>query len=401
MTSLANNVAVITIVGLIGCVKVGEAVNPGLKVRITQVGLNFAEKSLVDNLGRKITGAHIDDQHGTADVGIGKFDYDITNLQITAFNRPQSHMSVLPGSGLGWRTSGGHIQLHGDWRYKSRGWIKISDHGSFDISVDGIDFQLAVGLGKDFNGRPSIAVRQCNAGLGSVRVTLHGGASWLYNLFRGSIERPIKEKVSSLLCPAARKEINDNAEKHLANLKVTTKVGKDLELDYRLIQPPQFHTGYVESFHKGLLKGTTDKTDPPVEAPDMPEMTGSTRMLYVQMSEYVMNTAGYVLHKHGLLRYYLTSIDVPEDQRHYFKTSCEGEKTCMGRIVPQVGEKFPNCTVSMDLQTTEPPTLSVTAGKISGHFRGDMRFYVKHPEQPKNIYVFTASSVYIIQICCN
>ena len=100
---------------LLGSVTAIFAVNPGLKLRITQKGLNYAATQAIKSL--KLQGQKIPDIHGTDDVKVGKVDYDITNAQIQSFVTPHSGLSVKSGTGIHWSIQGASIMLTGHWHY--------------------------------------------------------------------------------------------------------------------------------------------------------------------------------------------------------------------------------------------------------------------------------------------
>ena len=117
-----------------------------------------------------------------------------------SFNRPSSHVIVDTDKGLTWSTSGTSASMHGNWRYKySLGFVKIHGHGSFDVSVSGLDFSVSATLGVDKDGRPTISSTGCSSHVGYLRIKFHGGASWLYNLFHKFVEKQIKSKLQAMM----------------------------------------------------------------------------------------------------------------------------------------------------------------------------------------------------------
>ena len=91
--------------------------------------------------------------------------------------------------------------MHGNWRYKySLGFVKIHGHGSFDVSVSGLDFSVSATLGVDKDGRPTISSTGCSSHVGNLHIKFHGGASWLYDLFNKFVEKQIKSKLQAMMC---------------------------------------------------------------------------------------------------------------------------------------------------------------------------------------------------------
>lgn len=162
-----------------------------MKSRITSKGLNYAVNVALDVLSKDITNKAIPDQHDKS----GSVSYDITGMRITKFRKPISTVSLQPG-GLLWRTSNIDIGLHGDFHYKyKKGIIRISDHGSFDLTGSGINLVINLMIGMDSAGRPTISSRSCSCSVRSTGIKFHGGRAWIYNLFRGKVAKKLKSSI--------------------------------------------------------------------------------------------------------------------------------------------------------------------------------------------------------------
>jgi hypothetical protein len=61
------------------------AVNPGLKARVSQAGLNYAAQVAVDVLASRLQQITIPDQTGSADIKIGKVNYEFKNMKVFLF----------------------------------------------------------------------------------------------------------------------------------------------------------------------------------------------------------------------------------------------------------------------------------------------------------------------------
>ena len=106
--------------------------------------------------------------------------------QISSFTKPSSNVAVNSGQGLTMSLSEGGVSANGNWRYKyKRGFIKLRDSGSFTASASGISISVTVTLGANADGAPTISATDCHCTINDVSFRLHGGASWLYNIFLG------------------------------------------------------------------------------------------------------------------------------------------------------------------------------------------------------------------------
>lgn len=52
-------------------------------------------------------------------------------------------------------------------------------------------------IGSDSQGHPTLKTTGCSLSIGSLHVTFHGGASWLYNLFDDTIASSLKSSLQS------------------------------------------------------------------------------------------------------------------------------------------------------------------------------------------------------------
>jgi len=146
------------------------------------------------------------------------------DVQVTGFQPPSTSVTVNPGQGLTWNLSGASISLHGDWRIKYRVVFPVSDHGSFDASASGASISVSVTLGATSAGQPTIASTGCTCHIDRVHIHLHGGASWLYNLFMGAVEHPLRDNLQRKLCEAARNAIDTDGARELATLPVKVSI---------------------------------------------------------------------------------------------------------------------------------------------------------------------------------
>ena len=283
-------------------------------------------------------------------------------------------MIIHPGRDLTWSLTGAGVSLHGDWHLKYHVIFPVSDHGSFDASASGASISASVTLGATPAGEPTIKATGCTCHIDRLKIRLHGGASWLYNLFMGSVEKHLRHDLQGKICEAAQHAVNTDVAHELATLPVKIPLGhgKHFLLDYRLVSPPAFASGYLESFHKGEFFNAGDATEAPFQPSPLPSPPTADRMATFWASSYVLNTAGYVLQKRGVLRYNLTKKDLPEQYRDRLNTTCG--LLCIGALVPAVGKMFPNASVEVEMFSSASPTAGIDPEKLTGSFAGVMVF---------------------------
>lgn len=84
MATASNGVVTLTVccVWLLWTVASGS-VSPGLQIRLSQPGLNYAAGVAVDILAKSVGKLKIPDQHGSTSLPVGKVSYDVTNIHVS------------------------------------------------------------------------------------------------------------------------------------------------------------------------------------------------------------------------------------------------------------------------------------------------------------------------------
>jgi lipopolysaccharide-binding protein len=355
------------------CCGLSPATNPGLKARVSQPGLNYAASIGVEIMSAQVQQLAIPDQSGTADVTVGKVEYQVKNMKVTQFQPPASTVTINPGSGFTWSLTGATISIHGDWHYKYKlGFIVIEDSGSFDATASGTTISASVAIGASATGEPTISATGSSCHIDQLKLDIHGGASWLYDLFIGFVEDPIRNSLQGQISNTIRDAINHDAARELATLQVKVVIENDWLLDYSLVSAPQFAAGYLESYHKGELFYAKEIVEAPFQPAPLPSPPSTDHMVAFWASEYMLNTAGYVLQKHGVLAYNLTRNDLPADQRDKLNTTCGLLSGCVGVLIPAIGKAFPNAYVEVQMFATSAPVASISETAIAGAFEGAM-----------------------------
>jgi len=59
-----------------------RATNPGLKIRVSQPGLNYAATVAVQQMSDKVRGRLLPDQSGQSRTALGKVNYEVKNARV-------------------------------------------------------------------------------------------------------------------------------------------------------------------------------------------------------------------------------------------------------------------------------------------------------------------------------
>eukprot|EP00058_Branchiostoma_floridae_P008569 XP_002594057.1 hypothetical protein BRAFLDRAFT_68503 [Branchiostoma floridae] len=419
--------------------------NPGLKAKVTEFGLTYGMKVFLSVLKDRAQQIQIPNQSGRADVVIGKVDYQFTNIKMTSFNIGGTSLPVVPREGLRLRANGVSASLNGNWHYSAKvAFIPIRDGGTLSLSIREVSLDVVIRLGKDPQDRPTISVGSCSAHIGDVSVTFHGGASWLYNLFKGAIENTIKKQLDSEICKSVSKAIDEDVEKSFAQIKVLEPVGKFADLDLGLEEAPSFLTNSMDlplkvSVFQIVLRACSkwsrcapdSRITVPVSPAPIPDVPETSRMIYTgNISLYPLQGAvvprdsritvpvspGPILEAAVVPRDSRITVpvspgpipEVPETSRMIYLYGSEYvgnaiayiyhkipkdlpfklNTTYLAGLVPKVGELYPDMGVELVLNTSLPPHLSIRPGRATLTGYGNVHVYATPQDKPA-VYLFS------------
>lgn len=322
--------------------------NPGLVGRITQKGIDYAHQLGIEILKSEISKIQIPDMSGKYNIGIGDVKYEFSGMRILEFQLPQSAVSFFTGTGIKLSISNAYIKINGNWRVKA---LFISDSGSFDLSISGLSISAVIGVKKDDTGRPAVCSTGCSSSIGDVSIKFHGGASWLYNLFTAALERPIRNSLNDKLCPEVNKAI-DGLEPHLQTIPVTARIDKVAEIEYSLVNPPKITDKYINLDFKGEFYNIEQHSEPPFSPLPISLSDQADNMLYVGISEFFANSAGYVYTRAGALQINITDDMIPKESPVRLNTDS------FGILIPEIKKLYPNMSIVMHLSASKQPVLT-------------------------------------------
>lgn len=352
-----------------------NATQPGFEARITQNGLNFLRDVGVTILKQKVSGLSIPDQSGKASSPIGHIKYELKGMQVTSFGIPSASITTKSDVGVTVSFSGVSVAIHGGWKYR---YHVIKDSGSFDLSVSAVDASITIHVGVNQSGRPTVSSSEadCYMNAGKVSIKLHHGASWLYNLFKDKFAHSIQKSLNKELCGVIVNEVNGDLAQEVSELKVIVPINDVAEIDYSLVAPPVFNTS-INTAHKGEVYAIGNHTEAPGPIPAIPSDPDESKMLYMWITDYLANSAGYVLHNTGFFNYNITQKDIPSG-----KISLNTSEFPISAFLPQITKQYPGRMVQINFNTTSPPNIqnSAVAKETKGTINGDVVAYVVQPD---------------------
>uniref|UniRef100_A0A4W4F0S8 Bactericidal permeability-increasing protein n=1 Tax=Electrophorus electricus TaxID=8005 RepID=A0A4W4F0S8_ELEEL len=320
----------------------------GVKVKLTQKGLEYGRQIGVTTLLDQFKTIKVPDFSGSEEVSpIGKVSYSLTGIKVINVGLPQSEVALVPGTGVSLTISNAYINLHGDWRVKYL--MIISDSGSFDLAVSELSISTTVTIQSDDTGRPVVSSANCAASVGQTSITFHGG-----------------------ICPLVSEAI-DKMNPYLKTLNVLAKVDQYAEIDYSMVESPVISTSSIDLSLKGEFYNIGEHKEPPFAPTPFSLPPDESNMLYMGISAFTANSAGFVYNNAGALSLRITDDMIPSSSPFRLNT-----KT-FGTFIPQIAKQYPDLMMELLVKAATAPTVMFTPNNITLQANATVTAYAIQP----------------------
>ncbi|XP_036387281.1 bactericidal permeability-increasing protein-like [Megalops cyprinoides] len=359
------------LLALVALVPLSQSTNPGVKVKLTQRGLEYGRQIGMASLQRKLKSIKVPDLSGTEKVApIGKVKYSLTGMQIVNLGLPKSAIGLVPGTGISLSVGNAFISLRGNWRVRYLRFIK--DSGTFDLAVSGLTISAGISLKSDETGHPAVSCASCAATVGSANIKFHGGASWLYNLFSSFIDKALRSALQKQICPLVSDAISE-MNPHLKTLNVLAKVDQYAEIEYSMVTSPAISKASIDFSLKGEFYNIGKHQEPPFSAAPFSLPAQSTNMMYIGVSSFTTNSAGFVYNNAGALSLYITDDMIPASSPIRLNTRT------FGAFIPQIAKRFPGLMMKLLVKTSNAPNITFEPNNVTLQATGTVTAYAIQP----------------------
>ncbi|XP_074262617.1 bactericidal permeability-increasing protein isoform X3 [Saimiri boliviensis] len=318
---------------------VAAAINPGVMVRISQKGLDYATQQGTAALQKELERIKIPDYSGSFKIKhLGKGHYSFYSMDIREFQLPSSQIRMVPNVGLKFSISNANIKISGKWR-AHKSFLKTS--GRFDLSIEGMSISADLNLGSNLtSGKPTVTCSSCSSHISSVHVHISDSkVGWLIQLFHKKIESALRNKLNSQVCQEVTSSVSSKLQPYFQTLPVMTKIDAVAGINYGLVAPPTTTAETLDVQMKGEFYRLNHHNPPPFAPPVMEFPAAHDRMVYLGLSDYFFNTAGLVYQEAGVLKMTLTD--------------------------DMVAKMFPNMKIQIHISASAPPQVSVQPTGLS------------------------------------
>ncbi|KAK0156363.1 Bactericidal permeability-increasing protein [Merluccius polli] len=342
---------------LLALIPLSLSANAGVKLKLTQKGLEFGKVLIVGSLQEKLKSIKVPDISGKQRVApIGKVQYSLSAMHIVKLGLPNSAMALEPGTGITLSISNAFLSLHGNWRVKYFKFIK--DSGSFDLGIKDLAITTRISIRSDETGRPAVAAVSCTSTLGGVSIKFHGGASWLYNLFNDFIEKSLRTSLQKQICPLVAESVS-NMNLYLKSLNVVAPVDKYAEIAYPMVSSPEISKSSIGFSLKGEFYNIGHHLEPPFAPAPFFLPNQEQAMLYIGISSFTANSAAFVYNRAGALSLNITDDMIPASSPIRLTTRT------FGAFIPQIAKLFPGLKMELQVQTAKDPLVTLEANNVT------------------------------------
>lgn len=328
--------------------------NPGIRVQITQKGLNYANDLALTKMYNELQNYKFDNQRGSS-------SYNLYDIKVSRVSKPRGQAVLVPGQGLRWTVEIKGYRLSAKLTFsKKLLWFTIRKTFSLTMDVDSVELKLTLQPTKATNGGLNLKALSCKSHV-DVKVSAKNFVvKIILKLFRSKINRIIERK----LCQSATKIINNDVASKLASFPVTRQIKHGYFFDYGFVSNPVFTSNYMQTNHKAAILDKNKNGQFPFAPPQLPQLNENKDMIYFIISDYVLNTWLYTAYRDNQLWLKVNSnMFKKENERAMFQTTCPNS-ICIGSFLPQIAEKYPNSKMEMHFTTYENPIVHFKANHV-------------------------------------
>ncbi|XP_051500102.1 BPI fold-containing family C protein-like isoform X5 [Apus apus] len=289
--------------------------NPGLKVRMTQKGLDYGRRVGMELLKQAVLKETFPSWSGQESFVIVKVNYVISGVKISAVDFPETSASFIPSTGIRLSVAQASATIHADWKMNT--WLL-----------------------------------------------------WIYNFLSGHLEKPVRTQLDKNLCLHIKYKIQI-VDAQLRKYKVLSQIDAFAQIDYSLVSSPAVFESHINLDLKGTVYPVGNHTDPPfVPAPfALPNQYDS--MIYLGVSSYFLKSASLAYYRAGAF-----NIIISKELGTAFYLNTALLKHLVPEIAQSYIRAYP---VLLKLKATSPPAVTLNVDRCILGITGTVEVYAVLP----------------------
>ncbi|XP_061765944.1 lipopolysaccharide-binding protein-like [Nerophis ophidion] len=350
-----------------------SSTNPGVKIRLTESGIEYGRQLGLAFIQRKLKSATVPDISGSHRASIfGHVEYYLSKMHLQSVELPQLAVVLMPATGVRLSFGNAFIGMKGNWRYNYRSILW--DSGSFDLNMNKLAVHTSVAVTSLQTGRPQVASVNCAATVGSVDIKFQGRASWLYNLFRSIISKYLRSWLQKQICNLVADAVSD-LNPRLKMLTVSAKVDKYAEIEYSMVSAPTVLDSSIGLSLKGIFYNIQSHQEPLFSAAIFSLPPKNNRMVYIGVSAFTANSAALVYNTAGALSLHITDDMVPKSSPIRLNTKA------FGFFIPQIAKLSPSLMMKLLVKTVKNPVITMEPNNVTVQATSTVTAYAIQPNR--------------------
>ncbi|XP_063815167.1 bactericidal permeability-increasing protein-like isoform X2 [Pseudophryne corroboree] len=348
--------------------------DPGVKGRFTLKGLQYGWQVGLDEMQKRLATVTIPDVQGSVSVAVlGRIYYYVSQLQIKNLDLTNSNVSFSPDTGVTVSVNNGQILVTGLLRVNT---VLFSASSRLELRVQGLSLAGILGITCDDTGHGAVWNGGCRSRARQVDLWFHGGAGWLFSMFKSAIMGPLYEALNNEICPQFQQSVKQ-MEELLSSLPVSWSVDSVSSLEFPLIGPPLITEKSLDLLIKGQFVGRSQRWDVPYPPEKLVLPDLDSRMLLLALSDFSANSAGFVHYKAGVLKSNITDDMIPKQSPLHLNTKS------LGFFVPELPSRFPDSPpILLQVSARSAPIVSCQPDSLTVEVSVDMEVFVMYPDRP-------------------
>jgi lipopolysaccharide-binding protein len=325
---------------------------PGLKLSIAQSSLTYISNTLLPIIEKQVQSLNIPDHKEDVHTPVGKVTLEVKNMKVQQLHLSNADLKVA-NNGLQVVISNCNIAMHLDWHYKRHGWPHVSDHGSADVKMT-INLSLLIAITVGADGKPVVTVPSSSADVTHFDLKLHGGASWLYNIFIKVFKGDIRKSITKAIENNMSKAVTENVAKVLATIQLKYPIRDGIYVDMSFVEMLFKAGSFMTAGNKGQFIFEKGPAFPgkPIVIPDYDPRFGAS-MIQIAFSEFVLNSATWT-------GFYAEPTRIIVDQKTLPPIVAPLLNTASFQfLIPQLYKTFPDLVMQISIGATIPPTTRI------------------------------------------
>nr|XP_033770696.1 BPI fold-containing family C protein-like [Geotrypetes seraphini] len=260
--------------------------NPGMQLRISDKGLNHANKVLKKVVENQVKALSLPNISGEEDIK-GKLTYEVSKIKVEEYQIIDSSLTFVPNVGVQMNIINSKAIVDSTWSVKH--WvIKATEKTAIEIS--GASIVVVFKISKTDTGSPLLSLHSCHADIQKVSIKSNKAIKLMQEKFeKGKLEDYVRELLNSKICSAVTEESKKWAD-FVNAFPVQHEIDQYTEIDYQLVNPPVFTDRYADVEMKGTFYALNHRTEPAFAPKPFTFSDAKDFMLACGVSDYALNT---------------------------------------------------------------------------------------------------------------